>query len=111
MPPQSREVITALAKALNTDADELFALAVKLPPDVERMMLETPQLVQMVRVRAAWPESIRRLFLETRGVPLEKLDYLCGPLPNFDTDRTRREPITKALRLAVLRLDGHECVY
>ena len=109
--PPSKEVIAALAKSLGTDADELFALAVKLPPDIERALLTTPQLVQLVRVGMAWSEKARFVMLQAYDVPLSKLAYQSGPLPNFDVDRSRREPITREMKLAVFRLDNNECVY
>jgi hypothetical protein len=65
----------------------------------------------MVKVGYAWPASVRRLFLETRDVSPEKLNYEPGPLPGFDVERCRREPITRDLKRAFFRLDGNECVY
>lgn len=110
-PPPSEEVIERLAKALKIDADELFALACKLPLDVHRMLLTRPALVQLVRIGNQWSDVILKAFLTARDVPAAKLTYVAGPLPCWDCDRSQREPIPQSIKLAVFRLDNHECVY
>jgi transcriptional regulator with XRE-family HTH domain len=49
MSPPSEKTILALAKALNTDSDELLALANKIPSDLAKNMdLETIKLLRSV---------------------------------------------------------------
>ena len=110
-PAPSEEVILLFAKALNIEADELFALACKLPPDVFKELLTRPALVQLVRVGVERSETALKTFLTAYEVPAAKLTYPAGPLPCWDTDRSQREPIPQAIKLAVFRLDNHECVY
>ncbi len=51
-PPPSTETIVRVADALDTDADELLALAGKIAPDVEQMLIESPSLMDVVREEA-----------------------------------------------------------
>jgi len=50
--PPSTETIVRIADALDTDADELLALAGKVAPDVEQMLIERPSLMEVVRKEA-----------------------------------------------------------
>ena len=51
-PPPSTETIVRVADALDTDADELLALAGKVAPDVKQMLIEHPDLMDVVRKEA-----------------------------------------------------------
>ncbi|WP_103029995.1 helix-turn-helix domain-containing protein [Salinibacter altiplanensis] len=51
-PPPSTETIVRVADALDADADELLALAGKVAPDVEQMLIESPSLMDVVREEA-----------------------------------------------------------
>jgi hypothetical protein len=53
---------------LRVDADELFALSGKLPPDIERDLLCSPLLVQIVRVVSQWDQPRQQAFLCDQGV-------------------------------------------
>jgi len=50
--PPSPETIVRVADALDADADELLALAGKVAPDVEQILIEHPDLMGMVREKA-----------------------------------------------------------
>jgi transcriptional regulator with XRE-family HTH domain len=48
----STEALVRIADALDADADELLALAGKVAPDVEQMLIERPSLMDVVRKKA-----------------------------------------------------------
>jgi len=52
MNPPSTEALIRIADALDADADELLAMAGKVPPDVEQMLIEQPSLMDVVRRKA-----------------------------------------------------------
>lgn len=60
-PPPAAATIVRLARALDADADELCALAGKLPPDIEAALLAQPDSIKDVRA------LLRRSALTPRG--------------------------------------------
>lgn len=110
--PPSSAAIRALAKALRTDGDELFALAGKVPPDLLHDLKCSPLRVQVLRTASTWSDESLRAFLRLHGVSDEDLAAAstCRPELN-DERRCVRETITAGTRKAVFARDGHECVY
>ena len=51
-PSPSTEALIRIADALDADADRLLALAGKIAPDVEQMLIEHPDLMGIVREKA-----------------------------------------------------------
>jgi transcriptional regulator with XRE-family HTH domain len=113
-PPPAASTIADLARVLQADADELFSLSGKLSPDVERLLIDVPMLVQLVRVAASWEPDTLAHFLTSHGVEAGRLLHGAGITRRADgasENRCQRQPITAALRTLVFKLDSHECVY
>ncbi len=109
--PPSALAIADIARALRVDGDELFALAGKLAPDLERRLRSEPLLVLACRAATAMSSSDLRAFLITQGVSGEKMDWQGAEVTMNDERRVRREIITSEMKRAVFHLDSHECVY
>lgn len=67
MDPPSEGVIRTMAGILETNADELVALAGKVPADLSRTLAERPDVIRFLRSvegemrsGAEWPDIIRR---------------------------------------------------
>ncbi len=62
MKPPSAQVIHLLAQALETNEDELFALAGKIPAGLKTMLKDNPLLTELVGIlsREKLPESVYR---------------------------------------------------
>ena len=112
-PPPSSALIIDLARALCVDHDELFALAGKIPPEIENVLRASPLLVQMVRLARQWPTADLRTFLASHDVPESRLQLAAcaNPLQKTMERRPQRENITAELRRAVFSADDYECVY
>ncbi len=65
MKPPSAEVIHALAQALNTDEDELYCLAGKIPIGLKDALKDNPLLSELVGVlsKKKYPEWVYREML------------------------------------------------
>ncbi|HEY0073877.1 MAG TPA: HNH endonuclease [Abditibacteriaceae bacterium] len=110
--PPSDAVISALAGALSADRDEFFALAGRVCPDINILLVRSPLLVQLVRLGAQWSDEQVRLVLRQNGVPESKLHYRGQNIKSDWEDRQdRREAITRDIKSAVFRMDNAECVY
>ena len=101
--------IEDLARALGAAPDELCALAGKLAPDLERLLVASPLLVQLVRVASKWDAVRLRDFLFSQGVA--PVAWVAAPSPKNDERRVAREVVSAETRRAVFYLDGYECVY
>lgn len=111
--PPSAPVLRDAARALKADADELFALSGKIPPELENALTASPLLVQLAKLGAAWePEQLRE-FLRSQGVPEKKLGFEAARNARQKSldRRVQREHITAETRRAIFALDGWECVY
>ena len=102
-----------MARALRIEADELFALAGRIPPEIENSLAASPLLVQIVRLAQRWPAEDLRAFLAAQGVPESRLQLVACSNPRIKTveRRPQRENISAELRRAVFSADGYECVY
>lgn len=112
-PPPAAETICALASALRADEDELFVLSGKIPPVVERELIYSPLLVQVVRALSLWEQHRVLDFLRAEGVSEEKLqaEGISRPSDLDNERKSAREPITAALKKSIFALDNYECVY
>lgn len=111
--PPSAPVLLDMARALHADADELFALCGKLPPEVENNLAASPLLVQLARLGMAWEPEQLRAFLSVQGVPDAKLSFAAAREAKQKSVERRavRETITAEMRRAVFGRDNNECVY
>jgi transcriptional regulator with XRE-family HTH domain len=72
MPPPSAKAITALARELDADADELSILAGKIPGDLVEVLTTDPGAVKLFRSLTGNPrlrEDWEKLFNEQRDKP------------------------------------------
>ena len=109
--PPSALAIADIARALRVDGDELFALAGKLAPDLERALRSSPLLVLLCRAALAMKPADVKAILLNFGVSRAKLDWQGCQVTANDERRVRRDAVTSELKRAVFHLDDHECVY
>lgn len=111
--PPSAAVLLDLARALRADADELFALSGKIPPQIENGLIASPLLVQLVHLGMKWGPDELRAFLAAQGVPEARLNFVAAREARMKAveRRPQRDAITAEMRRHVFSLDNHECVY
>lgn len=107
--PPAALTICDLARALGADADELCALGGKVAPDLERLLVSSPLLVQLVRVASRLGAAEVAALLESQGAA--PVEWCGGVSPKNDERRVCREAVTAEMKRAVFHLDGNECVY
>jgi transcriptional regulator with XRE-family HTH domain len=111
--PPSACTIIELARALCIDADQLFILSDRIPPDLEYDLARFPLLFLAARVIQTWGREQIISFLLSNGVDREKIaawDFERDV--ELDGERSvRREPITRELKMLIAEKDNYECVY
>lgn len=111
--PPAALTICALAKALRADEDALFSVSGKLSPSVERDLIYSPLLIQVVKAAQNWNADRVLDFLRANGISEEKLQMrgIERPQDLEDERRCAREPITTTLKKSTFAIDNFECVY
>lgn len=109
--PPSAATLQVLARVLGA-GDELFLLAGKLPPDLDKRLCRDALLLQVLRVASTCDGATLHGFLRSLGVAEEELApaSTCS-FEVEDERRVVREPITAEMKRAVFKADGFECVY